>query len=193
VSRGLVVDLFAGGDHCASCGTPFKRRMKTQAFCSERCQAASRRVGPKERRCRVCTGTFVTQGRGDSNRWHCSRECARVSARRARLAFKRDRPDRIEAHRATARAKNERQRDTELARLWRRFPFMPHACEGCGDDRVLEIAHRPEHRRWGAWRRTKDNTPEKVWILCPTCHALLDRCGYTPEQLGIKERECAAS
>jgi len=26
---------------------------------------------------------------------------------------------------------------------------------------------------------------QKVWILCPTCHALLDRKGHTPKQLGL--------
>lgn len=38
-----------------------------------------------------------------------------------------------------------------------------------------------------------NTTPEKVFVLCPRCHALMDRLGYTPEMLGIKERECAAS
>jgi hypothetical protein len=27
---------------------------------------------------------------------------------------------------------------------------------------------------------------DKIWILCPTCHALLDRKHYTPEQLNLK-------
>jgi len=24
-----------------------------------------------------------------------------------------------------------------------------------------------------------------VWVLCPTCHALLDRMHYPPEELGL--------
>jgi hypothetical protein len=27
--------------------------------------------------------------------------------------------------------------------------------------------------------------PEKVWVLCPTCHRLLDRMNYSPSELGL--------
>jgi hypothetical protein len=56
---------------------------------------------------------------------------------------------------------------------------------------VLDIAHRPEHARRGAWSNAANTTPEKVWILCPTCHALLDRLGYSAEQLGLRERDAS--
>jgi heterodisulfide reductase subunit B len=52
---------------------------------------------------------------------------------------------------------------------------------------VLDIAHKPKYKRKGAWRNVKNTTPEKIWILCPTCHALIDRKGYDPQQLGLKE------
>jgi 5-methylcytosine-specific restriction endonuclease McrA len=61
----------------------------------------------------------------------------------------------------------------------------PKQCQSCGEDRVLDIAHKPDHKRNGSWRSKKNTSMEKVWILCPTCHALIDRNNYDPFSLGL--------
>jgi hypothetical protein len=76
--------------------------------------------------------------------------------------------------------------DSNLLRFRRHNPDAPKACESCGENRVLDIAHKPGHERNGAWRNSENcKWPEKVWVLCPTCHALLDRMNYAPEELGL--------
>jgi hypothetical protein len=174
---------------CQTCEALFTRAKKWQRFCSEICQRRASLIGPQKRLCKVCRAEFVRSGRGQSNRWHCSEACAAESARRARAEFKKRRPERDATYREKQKAK--RQRDTALERLWRKHPEMPRCCEACGESRVLDIAHRPEHRRNGPWKTMANTTPEKIWVLCPSCHALLDRLNYTPEQLGIKERAWA--
>lgn len=186
---GLIVDLEP--IQCQQCAITFPRNKRWQRFCSESCRVKSHHVGPKTRLCKICRVPFVRNGRGYSNRWHCSEPCAAESARRSRAEFKKRRPDRIAQYREKQRAK--RLRDTALTRLWKKHPWMPRACEACGESRVLDMAHRPEHRRNGAWKTMANTTPDRIWVLCPTCHALLDRLQYTPEQLGIKERQCLAS
>jgi hypothetical protein len=185
-------DLFDAIRECAVCQASLAGRRSNAAVCSGPCGAElSRRRGPSgPRSCRVCSKPVPRHEHGDGNRQHCSSECARVSAKASRAAFHRRRPEADEVYRATQRAK--KTRDTALGRLWKRWPDLPRACEACGESRVLDIAHRPEHARRGAWAVKRNCTPEMVWILCPTCHALLDRVGLTAEQLGIKPRNSVA-
>jgi len=75
--------------------------------------------------------------------------------------------------------------DGNQKRFYARFPDAPRSCQGCGETRVLDIAHKPEHRRNGAHRSISNTNLEHVWILCPTCHALLDRMHYPPIDLGL--------
>jgi len=74
-----------------------------------------------------------------------------------------------------------------LKRFRNRYPDIEIKCQVCGESRVVDIAHRPGYERNGAWRSIENTTPDKVWILCPTCHALLDRMNYTPEELGLRD------
>jgi predicted nucleic acid-binding Zn ribbon protein len=175
---------------CQHCSAPISAQRRTKRYCSERCAVQKFRRPPGERACRVCGAAF-TPPRHEYNRRHCSTECARQSAKASRQRFRQQRPERIEAHRAKQRAKCER--DTAIQRVWKKWPALPRQCEACDETRVLDIAHRPEHRRNGAWATMANRTPEMIWILCPTCHALLDRLGYTAEQLGIRPREVAAA
>lgn len=180
---------------CERCDAPFVGYRSMQKYCSAACRneahAERHCIGlPHHRLCRVCGKGFVAVGRGSNNRQHCGEMCAAVSARLARAAFARRRPDREEAYREKQRAKGKR--DTILGRLWRKYPWLPRACEACGETRVLDV-HRPGHERRGAWISMRVNTPERIWILCPTCHALLDRLGYSVEQMGIREREAVAA
>jgi hypothetical protein len=175
---------------CEICSSPMTKYVRRQRYCSTRCANKRRNIGPTTRACRTCGESFVRRHAHESNQQHCSPECARVSAKRSRLDFKRRRPDRESAYRAKQRAKG--QKDTALQRLWRKYPELPRHCEACGESRVLDVAHRPEHRRNGAWSTMANRTPAQIWVLCPTCHSLLDRLGYTAEQLGIKRREVSA-
>jgi heterodisulfide reductase subunit B len=76
--------------------------------------------------------------------------------------------------------------DGNLKRFRLRHPEIPIHCQACGESRVVDIAHKPEWKRNGAWRSAKNSTPEKVWLLCPTCHALIDRMNYDPSELGLR-------
>jgi hypothetical protein len=139
----------------------------------------------KTRNCRVCEKPFqVSRQRIDANRQHCSHECAVTSARAARRKFYQEKPHKVvEYHR---RSRERRGPDGNLPRFYARYPDAPRACQSCGEKRVLDIAHKPGHERNGAWRSVSNTTIEKVWILCPTCHALLDRMGYAPNELGLE-------
>jgi hypothetical protein len=77
--------------------------------------------------------------------------------------------------------------DNNIERFYRWNPNAPKACEACGECRVVEIAHKPGYERNGAWRSKKNSKwPDMVWVLCPTCHKLIDLLNYTPEKLGLK-------
>lgn len=85
------------------------------------------------------------------------------------------------------RDKNPYSKLSKLERLYKKYPELSKVCEFCGEDRIVEIAHKPEHKRNGAWMIVGQTTPNKIWILCPTCHNLLDKKGYTPQQLCLKK------
>jgi hypothetical protein len=214
--NGLIVDLFSGSesrpfvfrrhiaDHdplthlrahlttkrpCVVCGGAVRSARRDARFCSQKCQNVARccqSFPTTIRQCKTCPRVFVRLGRYEGNHWHCSKECAAVSARKSRLEFKRRRPERDAIYRARQRSKP--QCHTTIKRLWKKFPELPRACEACGEARVLDVAHRPEHARNGAWQTLRNSTPDKIWILCPLCHALLDRLGFTAEQLCIVPR-----
>lgn len=195
----LAVDLFAGAapsqaptacdgegvatSPCALCSKEFKQRVRHHRFCSESCRSKFRRRGMGiQRACRVCEAPFVIRDDHASNRQHCSPACSRESARRSRIKFAKEKPERTRAHREKAK---KTEAGTVLERLCRKYPWLPRACESCGERRVLDIAHRPEFKRNGAWRVYGNTRPHHIWILCPTCHALLDRLGMEPEALGL--------
>jgi hypothetical protein len=76
--------------------------------------------------------------------------------------------------------------DKIATRFYRLYPQAPRACEACGESRVVEIAHKPNHARLGKPTSAKNiSWPEMVWVLCPTCHELIDRMHYDPKELGL--------
>lgn len=77
--------------------------------------------------------------------------------------------------------------DTLITRLRKRYPDLPTCCEaaGCNEGRVLECAHKPEHKRNGAWRTLDKYERHMFWMLCPTHHRLLDLGIETVEQMGL--------
>lgn len=186
---GMIFFMTKPLKHCGFCGSPFAPKTAWQKFCTDRCgnKAAwqvKKAGGLARRHCRQCGTGFDLQSRADANRWHCSPECSVQSARDSRSKFYARNPGKMTEYRATSREK--RGPDSNLKRFYARHPDAPRACQSCGEARVLDVAHRPEHRRNGAWRSKANTTLEKVWILCPTCHALLDRMHYPPADLGLR-------
>lgn len=184
-----VLDLFSAARACAHCSKPLAGPARKK-WCSENCAAAARYRAalkrPAPRECRTCGTAFSPLGRAGANRQHCSLECSRQSATASRRAFHATNPKYSRRYYDRPR-KTPRPQLRTLERLWRKYPELPHACEGCGESRVLDVAHRPQHARQGAWRTMEVMEPHMIWVLCPTCHALLDRAGYSAAALGIPE------
>lgn len=105
--------------------------------------------------------------------------------RRDHLRFRELYPGAMNAYNRT-RVRNHGP-DRLITRLRRRYPDLPTVCEakGCNESRVLEIAHRPTHRRNGRWRTLDLYDRHMFWVLCPTCHRVLDRGIETAESLGL--------
>ena len=176
-------------DHCLHCGKTEPNWNPCRKFCGCRCKAAHLRehgVQHKNHKhvCRMCRREFQIT-REQSNKWLCSDECRRVSVAKCVREFHLRSPERNAVYRARTKAKIGP--DGNQRRFYKSNPIAPKACESCGEDRVLDVAHKPGLERNGE-RRSKNNYkwPEKVWVLCPTCHTLLDRMHYAPEELGLK-------
>ena len=179
----MAYDLF-----CTCCGVKFPAKRPDKRYCSFKCQSRTGRLRRHEqtditrggRDCRICGKHFPIIP-PDSNRRYCSDECAAVAAKEQRRAFHRKNPE-------IQKVYNSRRtfRDSGVvARVRRKHPELPSACQSCGETRVLELAHRPQHRRNGVWRKMENCKPHMIWVLCPTCHKLLDRGISTQVELGL--------
>lgn len=174
------------------CGKEFEAKTAWARYCSRECKTKNYRNGKgykllDGRFCKQCGKKFYPSFKTGANQQHCSLECSKKSARESRSNFweKQEDPKKKMA-RYYKRSKEKIGPDGNLKRFRRRYPEIEIKCQSCGESRVVDIAHKPEFKRNGAWRSAKNTTPEKVWILCPTCHALLDRMNYTPEELGLR-------
>jgi hypothetical protein len=178
--------------YCVMCGTAFQAKTAWARYCSIKCKSKRYNESKgyklsKGRFCKQCGVQFFPDFRTGANQQHCSKECSRKSARESRSNFwgkQKDPKQKMKDYHKKSTAKIGP--DGNLKRFRSRYPDVKLECQSCGESRVVDIAHKPEHKRNGAWRSVKNTTPEKVWILCPTCHALLDRMNYTPEELGLK-------
>ena len=174
--------------NCIECGTDISGSHSHRRYCSGRCKARWRKKNPSPSReeghvCRMC-GTRFPIGPGQHNKWLCSDACRRASNAMSVRTFHHRRPDMDSVYRARTKAKV--LPEGNLVRFYRTNPSAPRSCEACGESRVLDVAHKPDHRRFGAWRSSKNCVwPDMVWVLCPTCHALLDRMHYPPADLGL--------
>ena len=173
---------------CLHCGKTEENWNPGRKFCNQRCKAAYLRKHGVQHKdhahlCRICGKSFPI-GDGQNNKWLCSDECRRASVAKKVREFHLRRPERNATYRARTKAKQ--LPDSNLTRFRRYNKNAPTACESCGEVRVLDVAHKPDHWRNGAWRNSKNcQWPKMVWVLCPTCHALLDRMHYTPAELGL--------
>lgn len=174
-------------NRCRECGTELVGYSFSKQYCSNRCKRLWRKKNSsgnvKKHICRECGKEFdITKGQ--YNKWLCSDDCRKKrNARRVR-EFHLRRPRAEAAYRA--KAKEKRLPNDNLTRFRRTNPNAPIACESCGETRVLDVAHKPGHERFGRGRRSDlVKWPDQVWVLCPTCHALHDRMHYSPEELGL--------
>lgn len=172
--------------YCLYCGTKFKATNAWHKYCHSNCkdkQFRRRRglVTEVGRYCKQCGIKFIPP---TPSAQHCTNECSVKSARQSRSKFFKNNPGVTKKYHANAVEKHGK--DGNLKRLMKRYPDLSKSCESCGESRVLDIAHKPEFKRNGEWRKVSNTTPEKIWILCPTCHALIDRKGYNPHELGLK-------
>lgn len=174
---------------CVQCGAEMIGSHAHRKFCSGRCKAAWWRAHPPPAKvvshnCRQCGCEFPI-GPGQNNKWLCSDDCRRDALAQSVREFHLRRPLAQVAYRARQRVKQVP--DSMHVRFYRLNPDAPKCCEACGETRVTEIAHRPGHERLGQ-RRSSANMqwPEMVWVLCPTCHRLLDRMNYLPSDLGLR-------
>lgn len=173
---------------CVHCGKSYQCRYKNSVYCSQKCGAAFRwKRTPKDtakpRYCRECGKEFFATPDANQQRL-CSQDCRRVRNSRKVREYHAANPDRVTWYRQ--RAKDKKLPDSNHVRFYRANPSAPRQCESCGEKRVLEIAHKPEYERNGRGRSLSNcQWPVMVWVLCPTCHRLLDRMNYTPEELGL--------
>ena len=173
---------------CVECGKSLEGSSPTRKYCSQKCKRLWRKKhGPKEpvkeHDCRMCGKSFPI-GKGQANKWLCSEKCRKDSNAKSVREFHLRQPEAEARYRSRTKAK--RLPEGNLVRFRRTNPDAPTACESCGEHRVLDVAHKPGHVRLGSRRSAKNcKWPEMVWVLCPTCHALIDRMNYPPEELGL--------
>lgn len=172
---------------CKGCDKIFPAKRPDKLYCSQPCAS---RVGRRRRGeqtdvtaggsdCRWCGKRFEITPPA-TNRRYCSEDCGREAARKIRREWMRRNPLKQKEYNG-----HRPFRDSVLGRLRRRYPDIPTACESCGESRILEIAHKPQHKRNGAWKVVSNTKRHMIWILCPTCHKLLDRGICSTEELGL--------
>lgn len=174
--------------NCKGCGNLHTFLRRDGDFCSQKCGAAWRwanRPNPvTEHECRNCGGVFPITPR-QNQKWTCSDACRRARVAKSVREWHKRNPERESLYRQ--RTKEKQPPDSNLTRFRRHNPDAPRSCESCGETRVLDVAHKPGCERNGQWRNSQNcKWPLMVWILCPTCHALLDRMRYPPDELGLK-------
>ena len=139
------------------------------------------------RNCRHCGKEFTVERTTGHNRQHCSKECARLTQKRNQEKFLKRNPHKPAEYAETRRDQTHRM--TLHQRLRKKYPDLPVVCEaqGCEEDRVLDFAHKPAFARNGRHQTLNLYERHMFWVLCPTCHALIDRAGYEPWKLGLFE------
>lgn len=179
---------------CEECGEPFRQVNGRQRFCGSRCWSRRKRKAAAQRtthwtniprECLRCGTRFYRTLAAGPNQKYCSRKCATCASEERVQRFKETNPSAMQAYNVTRYAKHGK--DTVLMRLRRRYPDLPTTCEakGCSEARILEIAHKPQFKRNGAWRTMAVYERHMFWLLCPTCHRLLDTGLASESELGL--------
>lgn len=173
---------------CVQCSAEMHDVRSHRRFCSTQCKGRWQRSNKPDEKithhhCRNCGEKFQINSH-QHNKWLCSEECRRASNAKSVREFHHRRPLAEKIYRS--RTKEKKIPDSQNVRFNRINPGAPKCCESCGESRVLEIAHKPGHERLGKGRTNATmKWPEMVWVLCPTCHRLIDRMGYDPAEMGL--------
>lgn len=133
----------------------------------------------------MCGDDFKLSERSGPNQKYCSDPCRQRGYKRSQTEFHARNPTAGQDYGKTRSGRHGS--DTILNRVLRKYPELSRTCEvpGCGEDRVTQLAHRPEFARKGAWNCVRLCAPHMIWILCPTHHTLIDRGFETGESLGL--------
>lgn len=189
VIRRVPYVLSNGHPQCLQCKSELKECHPGKKYCNKKCKSLFDRCRGGRRSvthhvCLVCEVEFEITA-GQFNKWLCSEQCRKKKNTDTVREFHKKNPERQSVYRHRTRVKQPP--DSSLRRFYIWNPDAPRKCQACGEKRVLEVAHKPGHERCGQ-RRQKANChwPSMVWVLCPTCHSLVDRMGYPPEELGLK-------
>lgn len=179
---------------CVECSAKFTAKRPDKKYCSFRCQSRAGRIRRQEqpailagRDCLGCGKHFdITPP--NTNQRYCSAECSRLGAQKSRAEFHQRNSEYSKKMWQRHKHKDPRSRKGKGVVEWlrRKFPDLPPGCESCGETRVLDVAHKPEYARNGAWRTRATTQRYMFWVLCPTCHALLDRNVCTAQELGLR-------
>lgn len=179
---------------CKHCNITFNATAKSAAYCCHQCRtlaATQRRIRSSAGdwlrtpiSCGQCGTVFFRTLETGPNKKYCCKECSVKAQGRDFQRFKEANVDAMKSYNRERVKKHGR--DTLMKRLWKRYGNLPLACECCGEARVLDIAHKPEHRRNGAHRTLDQYQRHMFWILCPTCHRVLDEGIESPEQMGLR-------
>lgn len=173
---------------CLNCGKKWVTKFSGAKYCCQKCGSQHRwkishKVTDNLRPCRNC-GKLFSVTPIQNQKWLCSDECRKARNAKIIREWHTRNPERELIYRA--RTKEKQTPDSNIKRFYAWNPSAPRKCESCGESRVLEIAHKPGKERNGRGR-CKENShwPSHVWVLCPTCHRLLDRMRYPPSDLGL--------
>lgn len=176
---------------CPACNSAFRALNRAQVYCTDHCRnkAASRREKDRHwtdpRSCIVCQNTFSISTPLQSNRKTCSDECAVRRRQSIRANWQKCNTSMQSAYNEIRYRRNGK--DTLKNRLYRKYSDLPRCCESCGlaELEILEFAHKPEHKRNGAYQSMKFYERHMFWVLCPNDHKRLDKGLKTPSELKL--------
>lgn len=91
---------------CQHCGKVFESQRVTRKFCSRSCSGYAVWVVESSRNCRECGKPFPVRSRGDANRQHCSKACAKKHNAKSIKAWKDTHPDYMPTYQKQRSVKN---------------------------------------------------------------------------------------
>jgi endogenous inhibitor of DNA gyrase (YacG/DUF329 family) len=120
---------------CEGCGEQVAAQRTTKRFCSNRCYRMVTLGYPRSRDCRHCGTAFQVAGRGDANRWHCSKQCAKTRQTKTVRDWQKAHPEEMRGYWQARTIRNpgmwtQKARDERRATL----DLLGGACVVCGAD-----------------------------------------------------------
>lgn len=119
---------------CLRCGQEVSAlRRNRKKFCSATCASRFRSDRPTERKCRYCDKPFAIITRGDGNRQHCSRACAKAHNTKRINTWHAENPGAMAGYNKTRLAKDPgAYRDKARRDRLESIRLLGGACVVCG-------------------------------------------------------------